>query len=215
MHLCAGSRSLALDAVLALLGATQESFAQAANVLERLTLVHVSPNSVRQATEQLGAVLLAAQAGQHAAPPAARCAPQRPPRRLDVTMDGVMPHLHEAGWSELTVGCCYQTRTRSSRKHPDTQETHAHSISYTTSLAEAQTFGWYLWEEAVRRGVLTAEEVVVGADGAHWIWNVAQPHFPRVTQIVDWYHASAYVWAAASAIWSETEPQRNDWAKQQ
>ncbi len=215
LHLCAGSRSPALDELLALLGATQESFAQAAAVLERLTLVHVSPNSVRQATEQLGAVLLAEQAGQHAAVPAARCSTQLSPKRLYVTMDGVMTHLHDAGWSELKVGCCYQTCTRSSRKHPDKQEIHAHRISYTTSLAEAHTFGWYLWEEAVRRGVLTAEEVVVVADGAHWIWNIAQTHFPRATQRVDWYHASAYVWAAGSAIWDETGARRDGWAKQQ
>jgi len=59
LQVCAGSRSQALDELLALLGATQDSFAQAARVLERLSLVHVSANSVRQATEQLGSLLLA------------------------------------------------------------------------------------------------------------------------------------------------------------
>jgi hypothetical protein len=47
-----------LAALLALLGATQDSFVEAAQVLERLTLVHVSANSVHDATEQLGALLL-------------------------------------------------------------------------------------------------------------------------------------------------------------
>ena len=59
LQCCAGSRSAALDELLALLGATQDSFGEAAHVLERLTLVHVSANSVRDATEQLGAMLLA------------------------------------------------------------------------------------------------------------------------------------------------------------
>jgi len=84
-----------------------------------------------------------------------------------------------------------------------------------TALAEAETFGWHLWQEAARRGVLEAAEVVVVGDGAHWIWNMADTHFPGATQILDWYHASTYVWEAASAIWGERHPQREAWAQRQ
>jgi hypothetical protein len=178
-------------------------------------LVHVSANSVRDATEQLGAVLLAEQAGELASAPPVRPSATPLPTRLYITMDGVLAHLHERSWSEIKVGCCYQTRTRPERKRPEQLEIRAHSTSYTTALAEAHTFGWYLWQEAVRRGVLTADEVVVLGDGAHWIWNVAETHFPRATQILDWYHASEYVWAAASAIWGEVGEQRVGWAHQQ
>lgn len=48
-------------------------------------------------------------------------------------------------------------------------EVRAHSASYLSSLDQAQEFGWQLWHEAVRRGYLDAEEVVVLGDGAHWI----------------------------------------------
>lgn len=218
LDLCAGSRSAGLDELLALLGATQDSFAEAAAVLERLTLVHVSPNSVRAATEELGAVLVADQA-QHATaaavgqPRPVAVAP--PPPRLYITMDGVLAHLHDQGWSEIKVGCCYQTRSRPERKRPERLEVRAHSLSYVTARTEAQTFGWHLWQEAARRGVLEADEVVVVGDGAHWIWNIADSHFPQATQILDWYHASEYVWAAASAIWGEVHPQREVWAHQQ
>src|SRR5947207_10757022 len=75
LQFCAGSRSAALDELLALLGATQDSFVQAATVLERLTLVHVSANSVREATEHLGALLLADQPQPVAEPPASASAP--------------------------------------------------------------------------------------------------------------------------------------------
>ena len=218
LDLCAGSRSAGLDELLALLGATQHSFAEATTVLERLTLVHVSPNGARDATEALGAVLLADQA-QHAraaqqgqARPAADLSP---PSRLYITLDGVLAHLHERGWSELKVGCCYQTRARPERKRPEQLEIRVHSLSYVTALAEAETFGYHLWQEAARRGVLDAEEVVVVGDGAHWIWNLADTHFPEATQIVDWYHASEYIWGAASAIWGESHPQRELWAHQQ
>jgi len=215
LQCCAGSRSAALDELLALLGATQDSFGEAAHVLERLTLVHVSANSVRDATEQLGALLLA-QPPQPVADPAPRVLPapsaSAAPSRLYITMDGVLAHLHERGWSEIKVGCCYQTRSRPDRTRPERVEIRAQCASYVTALEEAQTFGWRLWAEAVRRGVLTSDEVVVLGDGAHWIWNIATTHFPRATQILDWYHASAYIWNAASAIWGEAGAQRTPWA---
>ena len=218
LQVCAGSRSQALDELLALLGATQDSFGQAAQVLEHLTLVHVSANSVRDATEQLGAVLLEHQAQERSAPsasPARRsCATVRA-SPLYISMDGVMAHLHERGWSEIKVGCCYHTLSRQDRKRPERQQIRAHSPSYVSALEEAQSFGWCLWQEAVRRGVLSSEEVVVLGDGAHWIWNIAEKHFPRAIQIVDWYHASEYVWTAASAIWGEAHPQRAEWAHAQ
>ena len=218
LQFCAGSRSAALDELLALLGATQDSFAQAAQVLERLSAVHLSANTVRDATEQLGAVLLA-----HQAQPPEQRTPSRPAAastpakvaRLYITMDGVLAHLRERGWSELKVGCCYHTCSRADRTRPERMEIRAHSASYLTSLDEAHSFGWQLWHEALRRGVLRADEVVVLGDGAHWIWNIAEKHFPRATQIVDWYHASEYVWNAASAIWGEAGAERVSWARAQ
>lgn len=216
LHVCAGSRSQALDELLALLGATQDSFVQAAQVLEQLTLVHVSANSVRQATEQLGGVLLEHQPHQPSQPDASDAQQASPrPSRLYVSMDGVMAHLHERGWSEIKVGCCYHTHARPERKRPERVEIRAHTPSYVSALEEAREFGWRLWQEALRRGVLNSQEVVVLGDGAHWIWNIAETHFPRATQIVDWYHASEYLWNAASAIWGETNAKRVEWAHAQ
>jgi hypothetical protein len=218
LQFCAGSRSAALDELLALLGATQDSFVQAAKVLERLSLVHVSANSVRQATEQLGALLLEHQAQPQSEPDPSPAPPVRATvraSRLYITMDGVLAHLHERGWSEIKVGCCYHTHARADRKRPERLEIRAHTPSYVSALEEAQSFGWRLWQEAVRRGVLSSDEVVVLGDGAHWIWNIAEKHFPRATQIVDWYHASEYIWNAASAIWGEASGERAEWAHTQ
>lgn len=218
LQVCAGSRSAALDELLALLGATQDSFAQAATVLDRLTLVHVSANSVREATEQLGALLLEHQAQAQFEPeprPQPGASSSASPSRLYITMDGVFAHLHERGWSEIKVGCCYQTHSRVERKRPERLEIRAEHASYVCALEEAHSFGWRLWQEAVRRGVLTSDEVVVLGDGAHWIWNIAERHFPRATQIVDWYHASEYIWTAASTIWGAQSPARGPWARAQ
>ena len=217
LQFCAGSRSAALDELLALLGATQDSFVQAAQVLHRLTLVHVCANSVRDATEQLGAVLLAQPPQPLTEPSSAPECPSstRRPTQLYISMDGVLVHLHQRGWSEIKVGCCYQTRSCLDRSRPEQLDIRAHSASYVSALEQAQSFGWRLWQEALRRGALTADELVLLGDGAHWIWALGQAHFARATQILDWYHASEYVWNAASAIWGEASAERCDWAQAQ
>lgn len=197
LQVCAGGLSAGLHEVLALLGATQDSFAQAATVLERLCLVHVCPNSVRAATEDLGQLLVAhdvqiiATAQQtHTPPPAVQAAPPR----MYVSMDGVVAHMHDTGWQEIKTGCLYTTRTRVPRQRPDRVDIRAEAQRYLAAQTEAETFGWHRWAEACRRGVDATTEVVVLGDGARWIWNIAETHFPQATQIVDWYHASQYVW---------------------
>jgi hypothetical protein len=221
LQIAAGGLSLGLQEVLALLGATQDSFAQATEVLQRLCLVQVCPNSARAATEDLGAVLTehteaqVATAQQTQTPPPA--AVPTPPR-LYLSMDGVLAHTRAGGWKELKVGCVYTTRTRVPRQRPDTIDIRAEAQSYVAALADANTFGWQLWAEARRRGGTDDPkdtEVVVIGDGAHWIWNLADEHFPHATQIVDWYHASQYLWQAATTIWGATSDQQTTWANTQ
>lgn len=218
LQIAAGGLSAGLNEMLALLGATLDSFAQATDVLHRLCLVQLCPNSARAATEDLGQVLAdhaeqIVEAAQHSHTPPQPACPSPP--RLYLSMDGVLAHIHDAGWKELKTGCVYTTRTRVPRKRPATLEIHAEQQRYVAALTDAEQFGWQLWAEACRCGLTDTSDVVVVADGAHWIWNVAQTHFPQATQIVDWYHASAYVWNAATAIFGEAGQERKEWAKQQ
>jgi hypothetical protein len=215
LQVCAGGRSAGLHDLLAFLGATPDSVAQAPTILERLGLVQVCPNRVRAATEELGQVLLAhdqqvIQTAQQTDTPPATMTPV--PARRSISMDGVVAHTHEAGWKEITSGCVYTTRTRVPRQRPEHPEIRAEAQRYVAALTDATTFGWHLWADACHRGLDTADEVVVLGDGAHWIWNVAEAHFPQATQILDWYHASQYVWNAATAIYGEGGDLRAAWA---
>jgi hypothetical protein len=204
----AGGLSRGLEELLALVG-LHSPFAEAAQLIGRLTLVEVSPTSVREATENLAELARAEDAAQvqalweHTAP-----LPEPPavvPSRLYIAMDGITVLTHEEGWKEVKVGVCYTTRPVSARDRPDSGRIEAEQISYVADLTDAATFGRHLWWESCRRGVLHAREVVVLGDGAAWIWNLADEHFPGATQIVDWYHASQYLWQAAHAIYPASD----------
>jgi hypothetical protein len=84
-----------------------------------------------------------------------------------LSIDGVVAHVHEAGWKEIKVGCVYTTRTCVPRQRPETLVIQTDQQSYLASLTDAETFGWRLWAEACRRGVTDQTEVVMIGDGAH------------------------------------------------
>lgn len=197
---CAGSTSAGLEEVLAL--------------LETLTLVRVCPTLARAATERLGEAVQAHEQQTVAAawgPGTLPTAVAAPPR-LYLSMDGVLVQTDQ-GWREYKLGTLSTTTTRPSRRHPGQDELHAQELSFVGEVTDAATFGQLLWCAAARRGVLDAEEVIVVADGAHWIWTLVAEHFPEATQIVDWYHASQSVWQVAHAVYGEGTPRAKRWAK--
>ena len=186
-------------------------------MLERLTLVTVCPNTVRAATEDLGAALHAHDQAVAAAAEVTVTAPplrQAVPQQLVVSLDGVLVHLHAAGWKEVKLGAVYTTALTRSRR-TDQAYLRAVDQSFVVDVGDATEFGAALWREAAERGVLTAAEVVVIGDGAHWMWNLADTYFPGATQIVDWYHALGYLWKAASALLGEGTTAARDWVATQ
>jgi hypothetical protein len=58
-----------------------------------------------------------------------------------------------------------------------------------------------------------AAEVLVLADGAHWIWNLVQELLPHAIQILDFSHAKHYLWEAAKLIYGADSPFVRPWVK--
>jgi hypothetical protein len=54
--------------------------------------------------------------------------------------------------------------------------------------------------EALRHGLGQVKRVVVMADGAAWIWNLAADRFPGAIQRVDLYHIKQHLWTAAREL---------------
>jgi hypothetical protein len=93
-----------------------------------------------------------------------------------------------------------------------------HSTSYTGTFAESRHAGTLLRQEALRRGLARAKQVVYLGDGAVWVWENAATNFPGAVQILDFYHASEHVGTLSAALWgtgSEQAGQRqSQWCSQ-
>jgi len=87
------------------------------------------------------------------------------------------------------------------------------STTYTGAIETAEEFGRRIYAEAWERGWSRALLKVVMGDGAEWIWNVADLHFPGALQIVDLYHARQHLWEVARKLYPDEEGKRKAWMK--
>jgi len=85
------------------------------------------------------------------------------------------------------------------------------STSYTGAIETAEEFGLRLYTEAWRRGWERAKKKVILGDGAAWIWNLAEQHFPGAVQIVDLYHARGRLWELSAKLFPSDEGRRRSW----
>ena len=48
-------------------------------------------------------------------------------------------------------------------------------------------------------------------DGAVWIWNIGEQHFPAAVQIVDLYHAREHLWNLAPKLYPNDAARQKRW----
>jgi hypothetical protein len=118
-------------------------------------------------------------------------------------LDGLPAHTREA-----KLGCVFTQTTWDQEgfaiRDPD-------STTYTGAIETAELFGKRLYVEAWKRGWSRAQMKVVIGDGAEWIWNLAQQHFPGAVQIVDLYHARQHLWEIARLLYPGDRKRQNVW----
>ena len=85
------------------------------------------------------------------------------------------------------------------------------STTYTGAIEAASQFGNRIYLEAWNRGWSRAEKKVVIADGAEWIWNNADQHFPGAIHIVDLFHARQHLWGLARLLHPGDIPHQKQW----
>lgn len=80
------------------------------------------------------------------------------------------------------------------------------STTYLAAMVSADDFGPLLRNEAIRRGMGSAQTVVFLGDGAVWVWKLARLNFPGAVCILDYYHACEHLSLLAAALYGEGTP---------
>jgi hypothetical protein len=87
------------------------------------------------------------------------------------------------------------------------------SRGYVMTRGGIEALREQLWAEASRRGLGRANEVLIVADGAVWIWNLAGDRFPGARQRVDFYHVSEHLWSVARSLHPQDEAAARAWVE--
>lgn len=111
---------------------------------------------------------------------------------------------------EVKLGCVF-TQTTWDKEGYAIRD--ADSTTYTGAIETAEEFGKRIYLEAWNRGWSRAEKKVVMGDGAEWIWNLADLHFPGAMQIVDLYHARQHLWDLARRLYPNDPVNQKAWMK--
>jgi hypothetical protein len=111
-------------------------------------------------------------------------------------------------WHELKTGVFY-LQEHSARKKGRGMLSQKAVVSWQGEPVE---LGRRLHQEACQRGLGRARAKLVVADGAPWIWNVAQDRWRGAVEVLDFYHASQHLWDLGEAIHGERELAR-DWVE--
>ncbi len=196
-------------------------FEEAEEVLQRIGQVSISDSSIWRRAQEWGRrfreIVEAERIRANTLPEAwweTLHRGSRPVGRMGVGMDGTMIHIRGEGWKELKVGCVFDVAVYPAldRHTGDIVElAHAVNNSYVAHLGGPEVFGQMVWAEAQRRGWEQASDTEVVADGAPWIWNLADDYFYDSRRIVDWYHATEHLAAAARLIKGEGTPAAKRW----
>jgi uncharacterized protein UPF0236 len=109
---------------------------------------------------------------------------------------------------EAKLGCVFTQTTVDEEGQPIRDEG---TTIYVGKIETAEEVGRELYSEVERRDLSQAKKKIVLGDGAIWIWELAQEHFPEATQIVDFYHACEHLWSLGRALFPNDEKKVERW----
>lgn len=187
-------------------------YAQAEAVLARIGKRTISDSSLWRIVEQ-EAIRLRAEVES--------VEPVRVPTDTDwehgemLSMDGGMVQVRQEGWKELKVGLIGKVVSIDDPQGSVIPEVHTLPVAYCAVLGDVEAFVPVLLQSAREQGFGDASPSSLVADGAVWIWNVADHYFPACVQIVDWYHARQHLAAAAHALFPHHAQQAALWLEVQ
>ena len=183
----------ALTRLMCLEGADESSYQKAEQHLAETGGIHVCGRQIQRMVQRVGAAAQKWQARE--AQPSGSAVPI-----MYVSADGTgVPMRKEelagragkqpdgtAKTRMAYLGCVFTQHKTDEKGHPVRDY---ESTTYVSGFGPIEAFGPCLRQDAIRRGLAVAWQVVLLIDGAEGLANMGRLCFPGATQIVDFYHA--------------------------
>lgn len=195
---------------------SREAFADVPPRLERFLGIHVSASTVERTTVEVGQRIREAARRWSPAGEPARPDSQRRYLSLDGTMcplrdpwkrDGSLGKLR-CRYGEAKLGIVFENWQK------DGTDTGVVRRGTVGTLETIDTFDAMVRDLGRQWSLESTKELIVIADGAHWIWSMAEKHFPKAIQILDYWHMTEHLYTVANAMHGAGTQQAKEWVKE-
>jgi len=221
-----GSNTPALARLVCLEGADESSYQKAENHLQETGGIQVSARQIQRLVQQVGEPAQKWQEREAQRPdPDSKAVPimylsgdgSGVPMRKE-ELEGRMGRQPDGGARTRMayLGCVFTQHKQDEEGHPMRDH---QSTTYVSTFSSIEEFGPLLRQEAIRRGLALAMQIVLLIDGAVGLANMGRLCFPMAIQIVDFYHALEHasevlVALLGSKAHPDYKPRLRRWAKQ-
>lgn len=221
-----GSHTPALARLMCPEGADETSYQKAENHLHETGGIQVSARQIQRLVQQVGAGAQTWQEREAQQPePGAKAVPILhlsgdgsgvPMRKEELAGRAGKQPDGSAGTRMAYLGCVFTRHKRDEEGHPVRDHD---STTYVSTFGSIEEFGPMLRQEAIRRGLTLAMQVVLLIDGANGLANMGRLCFSTAIQIVDFYHALEHAGKVLVALLGSKEhpdykTRRRRWAKE-
>jgi len=207
-----GGHTPALARLVCLEGADESSYQKAENHLQETGGIPISARQIQRLAQQVGAAAQTWQEREALTPlPDTKTVPIMyvggdgsgvPMRKEELAgRAGQQPD----GGSKTRMaylGCVFTQHQQDKEGHPIRDHD---STTYVSTFSSIDEFGPLLRQEAIRRGLGLALQVVLLIDGANGLANMGRLCFSTATQIVDFYHAMEHAGKVLTALLGSKE----------
>jgi hypothetical protein len=195
---------------LACMAAASWSFDVAAARLEAMAGVRLDDETIRRHVHKAAGPL---RRRREQSPPTGPAEAVAAGGEAELLTDGVLAPTRD-GWRELKMARLLARPRGEPAEVADWADRELPAPTAGTStamLADCEAFAatWRPWIE--RLGLDPDGPLTILGDGAAWIWSAAEEHFPAAAQVLDIYHASQHLAAAAAGLYGEGTAAAADW----
>ncbi|HEX9595519.1 MAG TPA: ISKra4 family transposase [Anaerolineales bacterium] len=221
-----GGKTPALARLACLEGADESSYQKAEDHLRETGGIHVSARQIQRLVQQVGSAAQSWQQREALVPePGSKAVPIMyvsgdasgvPMRKEELEGRAGKQADGRAKTRMAYLGCVFTQHKQDDEGHPIRDH---ESTSYVSGFGTIDEFGPMLRQEAIRRGLALAMQVVLLIDGAVGLAHMGRDCFRNAIQIVDFYHALEHAGRVLVALLGSKEhadykPRLRRWAKQ-
>jgi Uncharacterised protein family (UPF0236) len=221
-----GGKTPALARLVCLEGADESSYQKAENHLRETGGIEVSARQIQRLVQEVGPAAQSWQEREAQVPePQSKAVPVMyvsadasgvPMRKEELEGRAGKQSDGSAKTRMPYLGCVFTQHKRDEEGHPIRDH---ESTTYVSSFGSIDEFGPILRQEAIRRGLALAMQIIFLIDGAIGLANMGLDCFRGAIQIVDFYHALEHAGRVLVALLGtkehpEYKARLRRWAKQ-